>query len=262
MTTTPLVFWSKKIVSAFLLPIPFGLFWLTLGIILLLCHRAKRFRLLSILVGFLTIFIFSLNPVASALINPLQKKYAPLIHPPASIDKIIVLGGGVSGGKNYPPNLTLHSASLSRLVEGIRLLKEVQKTNPSATLILSGGRVFRSPSVAGKMRNTAVMLCVDQSHTKLENGSLDTRDEAIYLQQFVGKKPFILVTSAYHMPRAMDLFERLGMHPVHAPTQLSGIIHNPWLYWIPNSQNLNTADIAIHEYLGILWGMLRGYIAV
>lgn len=255
-----MTFWLKKFVSGFLLPLPFGLLWILAGMILLITSRAKRIRNLCLFIGFFIITLFSLNPVSVTLLNELQSQYAPLMQPPTNVSQIVVLGGGVSGGKDFPPNLTLNPSSLSRLVEGIRLLKELQKTNPDTQLILSGGRVFRSPAVAGKMRNTALMLGVAHQNTILEDGSEDTRQEALFIQKIVGDKPFILVTSAYHMPRAMALFQDVGTHPIAAPTQYMGYKYNFALWCIPNANSLVVSDIAIHEYLGILWGKIRGYI--
>lgn len=256
-----MAFFLKKLISAFLLPLPFGLLWIALGIILLTVHRAKRLCHTALIIGFFIIALFSFNPVSFALLNQLQTEYTPLIHPPQNVTEIVVLGGGVSGGKNDPPNLNLSSASLSRLVEGIRLFKALRMNNPNAQLILSGGRVFQSPSVAGKMQNTAVMLGVDQKNTVLEDGSTDTHQEAVFLQKILGKNPFILVTSAYHMPRAMALFEGLGMHPIAAPTQFITYHDNLSLWRIPTANSVVISDIAIHEYLGILWAKIRGYIA-
>ena len=253
-------FLIKKIISSFLLPLPFGLTFIFLGLFFLLIHRAKCFSRIALIIGFCVITAFALPPISGLLLNHLQNQYAPLITPPANINNIVVLGGGVSTQKELPPNLTLGASSLSRLVEGIRLFKIIQKTNPVLSLILSGGRVFQAPAVAGKMQNTAVMLGVPQENTQLENGSMDTRDEALFIQKLVGTQPFILVTSAYHMPRAMDLFRDLGMHPIAAPTQFLRTRYEYKISPLPNSNSLITSDTAIHEYLGIVWGKLRGYI--
>ena len=150
--------------------------------------------------------------------------------------------------------------NVKRLVEGIRLLKEIQKVNPNAQLILSGGRVFQSPAVAGKMRNTALLLGVDDKNMILEDGSQDTHQEALFIHKIVGNQPFVLVTSAYHMPRAMALFQDAGMNPIAAPTQFMGYKYDFALWCIPNANSLIVSDIAIHEYLGIIWGKIRGYI--
>ncbi|MCX7120622.1 MAG: YdcF family protein [Gammaproteobacteria bacterium] len=254
-----MLFWLKKIISAFLLPLPFGLLLIAIGLFFLIAKQAKPLRNTCLSAGFFIILLFSFNPISATLVNNLQYRYPPLIYAPSNVEYVLVLGGGVRGGKNYPPNLTLDAASLSRLVEGIRLFKQVQSTNANATLILSGGRVFQSPAVAGKMRNTAVMLGVNNQNVLLENGSQDTYQEALYLQKKLGDNPFILVTSAYHMPRSMAIFQSMGMHPVAAPTQFLGYRNDLARWLIPSTNSLVASDIAIHEYLGMAWEKLRGY---
>ena len=251
-------FWLKKTISTFLLPLQFGLLWILLGIILLIIGRTKSVHAACLIIGFCIITFFALNPVSAALLNTLQSRYSPLTHPPQSISEVVVLGAGTSGKKDYPPNLTLSATSLSRLIEGIRLFKEIEKNNPNAKLILSGGKVFESIAVAGKMRNTAVMLGVNEKNIVLENGSVDTRQEALYLKNTLGDKPFILVTSAYHMMRSMALFEKLNMHPIPAPTQFITFHYSFILWYIPNANSLVLSNIAIHEYMGLLWAKLRG----
>lgn len=253
-------FWIKKLVSSLLQPLPFGLIWIGTGILMLLSHYSKKRATICIFIGFCTITLFSILPISTALLNTLQLQYPALTNPPRTVTKIVVLGGGVSGGKNLPPNLSLGGSSLSRLVEGARLFKIIQKTNPTVKLILSGGRVFQSPSVAGKMQNTATMLGIPAQNTVIEDGSRDTYEEAIYLHKTLGKKPFILVTSGFHMPRSMALFQNLGMHPIAAPTQFLGKNYNPGSWYIPRSRNLMNSDLSIHEYLGIVWANLLGYI--
>ena len=256
-----MLFQLKKFVSSLLYPLPIGLFWIILGLVLLLSNKAKSISTFSLCFGFLIIFIFSLNPVSFGMLNQLQMQYTPLLTTPKNIEYIVVLGGGVSGNKHYPPNLSLGSSSLSRLVEGVRLFKELHRHNPNAQLVLSGGRVFRSPSIAGKMKNTAVILGVDPKNTTLEDGSLDTHQEAVFLQKILGDKPFILVTSAYHMPRSMALFEKIGLHPIPAPTQIIQYHESATVWYVPSAYSLTLTDIAVHEYLGILWAKMQGYIA-
>lgn len=229
-----------------------------IGLFLLWTREAKRLRNACFITGFLVITLFSLHPIAYQLINPLQSQYKPLLTIPTPVTRVVVLGGGISGGKNYPANLTLGSASLSRLVEGIRLFKLIQKNNPHAELVLSGGRVYQSPAVAGTMRNTAVMLGVPPQNISIEDGSLDTGDEAVFLQKTLLDEPFILVTSAYHMPRAMRLFEAEGMHPIAAPTEFLGTGLSFFTAYFPGSRNLFISDVAIHEYLGLLFESLKG----
>lgn len=256
-----MTFWLKKMVSGFLLPLPFGLIWIAAGLLLLISRCAPRSRSIALMIGFLVITVFSLNPVSSALLNKLQSQYSPLLQTPAGVTEVVVLGGGVNDDREYPANITLGSASLSRLVEGIRQFKALAANHVNPTLILSGGQVFGSPAVAGKMQNVAALLGVNPNNIVLENGSQDTHQEALFLKKTLGSHPFILVTSAYHMPRSMALFEYQGMHPIAAPTEILSSKTHTALPYIPNASSLIMSDIALHEYIGILWAKMQGYIA-
>src|SRR3990167_523074 len=127
-------FYFKKIIELFLLQLPIGFFLILIGIILLIMHRAKLTRFILLSLGFLTIFTFGLEGVSSALINALQSQYKPLLILPKAVTQIVVLGGGISGKKDYPPNLTLNSASLSRLIEGIRLFDQLEEVGVNQRL--------------------------------------------------------------------------------------------------------------------------------
>lgn len=253
-----MTFLLKKTVSLFLLPLPFSLILIAIGALLLFCSRAKRTRIVCFVAGFACLIFFSIQINAIYLINGLQSQYQPLLQPPHNVSNIVVLGGGISGGKNYPRNITLNSASLSRLVEGIRLFHLLQKQGGHPILILSGGRVFQSAATeAGIMRNTAVMLGIPAASIRIENGSRDTHEEALYLKKLLVGESFLLVTSAYHMPRSMALFQNQGMHPIAAPTQFFRQSKLILKYLIPTASGLLMSDIAIHEYLGILWAKLN-----
>ena len=194
------------------------------------------------------------------LMNRLERQYTPLTTLPNQVKTIVVLGGGVRNNTDAPPNTQLSAASLARLLEGVRLYKLYQRQGKPVTLILSGGRVFGKPAEAGMMQNIAVVLGVSTQHIKLEDGSRDTAEEAHYLKHELNQQRFILVTSAYHMPRSMMIFKDAGLHPIAAPTQyMAGFDRRTPRYYVPNAKYLVTADIAIHEYLGILWQWLQQY---
>lgn len=103
---------------------------------------------------------------------------------------------------------------------------------------------------------------IDESDLVIEDRSRDTEDEAVFLKPLLGEAPFVLVTSAYHMPRSMALFRKLGMAQLPAPT--GHLIKNaPSIIqgiFCPDSTYLYRSKLAIHEYLGIVWSKLRGQI--
>ena len=68
----------------------------------------------------------------------------------------------------------------------------------------------------------------------------------------------MLVTSAYHMPRAMEIFKEEGMNPIPAPTQfLTKRYSYRTKYFLPSVVNLIHSDIALHEYMGMTWLKLQ-----
>jgi uncharacterized SAM-binding protein YcdF (DUF218 family) len=78
----------------------------------------------------------------------------------------------------------------------------------------------------------------------------------MFTKSLIGDEPFILVTSATHMPRAMMLFESLGLNPIPAPTNFYKTESNSF-FIAPEVESFNISRIAIHEYIGILWSKIR-----
>jgi uncharacterized SAM-binding protein YcdF (DUF218 family) len=72
-------------------------------------------------------------------------------------------------------------------------------------------------------------------------------------------RDFILVTSAGHMPRSLGAFGRAGMNPTPAPTDYLAKMDPLEGNFLPNLSNLMRADLAVHEYLGMLWYGLKAY---
>jgi len=82
---------------------------------------------------------------------------------------------------------------------------------------------------------------------------LDTGAEARAIASLLNGAPFVLVTSAYHMPRAVRLMQRAGQHPIPAATgQRVGAFPGWGLHrWLPTSAGMRDSEIALHEYLGL-----------
>jgi len=61
------------------------------------------------------------------------------------------------------------------------------------------------------------------------------------------------VTSAYHMPRAMEVFQKMKMNPIAAPTDFKMEKNYDILDFFPDAQNLRKSDLVFHEYFAILF---------
>ena len=99
------------------------------------------------------------------------------------------------------------------------------------------------------------LLGVPAQDIVLDRKSKNTEEEAVFIFPTVGKAPFVLVTSASHMPRAMGLFRKLGMNPIAAPTDYLAKGHRSWEpdTVFPGYYGLYESERAVYEYLGITW---------
>ena len=169
-----------------------------------------------------------------------------------AVDLIVVLGGGA----NHDPaiSVTSHLApeQMVRLIEGVRLYREI----PGSKLILSGGYDNESGMTA-----IAEALGARAEDIRWLAEPRDTAEEGKQLAPIVGSRRFILVTSAWHMPRAMGLFRKRGLQPIAAPTDYLAP-HRPLQPddFVPDGYKLHKSQMAIYEYLGLAWETLRGKI--
>ena len=103
------------------------------------------------------------------------------------------------------------------------------------------------------MKEVLLSLGLPDNQVIIEAESRSTFENAIVLQKKLNDRSFILVTSAGHMPRAVAVFKKLGMNPIPAPTDYQ-VGNNPLAsHYLPSPSHLIYSDLAVHEYLGILW---------
>jgi uncharacterized SAM-binding protein YcdF (DUF218 family) len=247
------MFVLKKIVSRLFFPLSLIIELLLVGLL----WPKKRKKFLIIGIGFL--FLFSFNPFAIVFLWPLESRFPPLAE--SSIQKdikwVVVLGGGVKGNKGLTPEDRLHSESLKRLLEGLRICRHI----PKAQLILSGGDYQGAFPVARVMQDVALSSGFRPSRIVLEESSWDTQDEAQFLKNQLGTDSFYLVTSASHMPRSMALFKKVGTKPLAAPTDFQAVWEPVSVTFLfPQANALFNTERAFYEYLGFLWGWVRGYL--
>ena len=110
----------------------------------------------------------------------------------------------------------------------------------------------------GAARKFATEMGVPTDAVTAKAGALDTGDEVGMFANSVGRRSFALVTSAYHMPRAMRLFRATGLNPVAAPCEHRAGEFPAWsTCLLPNADALLASQLAIHEYLGMIWEVLK-----
>jgi uncharacterized SAM-binding protein YcdF (DUF218 family) len=192
-------------------------------------------------------YLCSNSVIAGALLGSLERQYPPL-QPGQVADVVVVLGSGYQPHDAIPITAALDQDGLVRIVEGIRLARRQQNVR----LVVSGGAPAGQPAPARGYAELARSLGIEESRLVVLSAAQDTAAEARAIGQLLGSKPFILVTSAYHMPRAVRQMIRAGAVAIPAPTgQMTGG-PTTWRRWLPTSGGLGKCERALHEYLGIM----------
>ncbi|MES2382085.1 MAG: ElyC/SanA/YdcF family protein [Bacteroidota bacterium] len=199
---------------------------------------------------FISTLLVTSQPLSSIFINSLENDYECLTDSNKinEAQYIVVLGGGYSKEENIPATSQLNSSSLARLIEGMRL----KRINTSATLIFSGGNNDHDnkESEAEIYQLAYKTISNDTSWQILSERPHNTRSEADETFKLIGNKPIIIVTTAWHMPRAMYLFKQAGCNAIAAPCDyLAKEIH--YIPDLPNSNSIKQFEMAFHEYIGI-----------
>src|SRR6478735_4019265 len=241
------MFLLKKLIGALLTPLVFASILVTIGC-LFRAFRRRRAAATFVFVGVGVVYLSSLDPVGRALLAPLERRYPPLAPSTdlSNVRYVVVLGSSYEPHDSVPVTAALDYAGLTRIVEGVRLAKRLD----AARLVVSGGG--RTGSAIG-YAELAHDLGISSDAIVVNDTPLDTGEEAKQSARLVGAEPFLLVTSANHMPRAVRLFERAGAHPIPAPPgqRANSSARLGWASLLPDVDGLRDTQTALHEYLGL-----------
>jgi len=189
--------------------------------------------------------------VGDWLLKPLEGQYPP-VHDQSlpQAGWIVVLGSAYLPHNGVPVTAAIDRDGLVRIVEAVRLARKY----PVVRLLVSGGAPTGLGRPAQGYAELARDLGVEERSIVISDQALDTNGEARDVVKLLGEQPFILVTSAYHMPRAVRLMRHVGARPIPAPTgQLVNTeLGLDWRRFLPTSAGLGKSERALHEYLGLL----------
>ena len=217
------------------------------------CRVAGRSRASGILLVAATVLLYaaSIPLVGRALLRPLEGRFPPLnVDRLPTVGYVVVLGSGYLPHDGVSVTAALDREGLMRVVEAVRLARLL----PGARLVVSGGRLRGDPPVAQGYAQLARALGVAEQSIIIADRPLDTQTESQEVRKLLGNTPFLLVTSAYHMPRAMLLMRRAGAEPIAAPTGQRAFGSTPlsWRSFLPGAGGLGDTESAVHEYAGLV----------
>lgn len=251
----------SKILFFFLQPSSLALMALVAGLALAPSGRWGRLGRRLGIGGAAYLAIAGFLPVGTALLLPLEERFGTRMPvPPAGVRGIIILGGfeegPVSSGRG---GLAVNEAA-DRLTEGVRLARKL----PDAMVIFTGGV---GVLIGGEDGGAAVAayftdIGLASERVVIERKSRNTVENAELTRDLVKPRPgerFVLVTSAYHMPRSVGVFRAAGFDVVPYPVDFRTRDHGDLLSLqggMPHG--LERADVAAKEWIGLVVTWLRG----
>ena len=232
------------------------------GFLLLLGSRGRRGRGRMLIglaaIGFL---VFAVAPVGPAMLLVLEQRFPRPQTLPARIDGILVLGGAVDPGLSLAYGETVFNSSVARVLAGIALARR----HPEAKLALVGGEGELFPVGFAEARATSRFV-VDEGITAariiLEERSRSTHENAVFAKESIRPGPaetWILVTSAFHMPRAVASFRAVDWPVIPYPVDFKVDPNTVWRGNFNLVEGLGTATTAGKEWAGLAGYRLRGW---
>lgn len=243
------MFYVTKFIYTFLLP-P-GIFILLLLALSIWQYRFAKKRALLLMFFALCLYALSTPYVSTILITSLESRYTPSTK--ISGDVLVMLGGGATA--NVPDidgTGQLSGSAANRLLTTARLYYQTR-----LPILLSGGQVFSDSSNEALIaKRQLVQLGIPEKHILIENKSRNTEENARYVKKILKEHNFtkpVLITSAFHMERALRNFKKLHINTVPYPTDYKS---NPYQTvdinkFVPSAGALSLSSMAMKEYMGI-----------
>ena len=203
--------------------------------------------------------LFMVVPVGAWMLRALEDRF-PRTPLPNEVAGIIVLGGSSQPSLARDRGVLALNGSIERLHGFVRLARRY----PNATLVFTGGsgnpldQTHREADAAGPVLEE---MGIPKARLELERNSRNTHENAVLTRKLLGdraKGRWILVTSAWHMPRAMGAFRKAGWDVVAYPVDYRTHRAHRWITFQAPQRALGSLGRALHEWAGLTWYHLMG----
>ncbi len=240
---------------------PSNLIFILMLVSLILIWKGRRkmgLPVLTVCVAFYSLVMF--GPLTSWLLVPLEKRFSvytnDITHGPYS--GIIILAGAERIRNSSYHNQVILNGGAERLIEAAKLARLF----PDLPIIFCGGGRIEGMMTEGEIaQKFFIEAGIDLNRVRFDDISYNTYTNAIEAKKLIEKDEtdtWLLVTSAFHMPRAVGSYRNAGItiqpYPVDYRTELS-----PSLSSKPNAgRNFYELDFAVHEWVGLLTYYISG----
>ena len=190
-----------------------------LGVALLSIKRLRRAGTVLAAAGVLGLAFAGLSPLANWVVLPLEERFPVFRDDGRPVDGVIVLGGAVQAEESFARGQLM----VNEAAERVLALADLARRYPGAKVVFSGGggTIFAEEAPeADALARFGGTLGLASDRVLFENQSRTTFENAVYARRLVDPRPgerWLLVTSAWHMPRAVGCFRRAGFPVVAYP---------------------------------------------
>ena len=249
----------SKIAGFFALPSNLIATLLALGAILLVIGRRRLGAVLSVL-GVVLLLVAGYSPLSTVLLLSLSERFPAWHAGGPDPDGIIVLGGAIDSDVSEARGTTEFDGAAERIVAMIELARRF----PHARIIYSGGSgsLFEGASEAPIAARLLEGFGVAPERIVQEGRSRTTGENATFTRDLVAPKAgqrWLLVTSAFHMPRAVAVFRAAGFDVEAYPVDWRS---RGWIDATTPidrlSRGLSQSDVVVHEWIGLLMYWVAG----
>jgi len=228
--------------------------------LLILVYRRPSHAIVPI-VALALLVTATLSPLGNILLTPLEQRFPEMQFPDQGIEGIIVLGGSYDAQSHS----YLSTILLQEDTEPMAVIPDLARRYPKARIIFSGGTEpsFEGINEAAIVKKYFISFGIAANRIEVEDQSQTTAENAKFSAKLIQPTPqsrWLLVASAYHMPRAMGAFRKAGFNVLAFP--VGNRTHGWTELWKPAAEatdNLRRIDVAVHEWLGLLTYRLSGY---
>lgn len=251
---------ASKVIGVLVTPTNLLVFVLVASLVSTRFQRLRTWGFQIALVSASVVASLAVLPVGDGMLAVLERRF-PSLEGCADADRVaptgvILLGGAVGSirvGNRF-------ETTLGEAAERVTYAAVLARRYPTTTVVVSGGQAFDNGSgrsEADGMAELLIRLGVPRERILQEAQSRTTAENAELAAQKTGSGRWLLVTSAFHMPRAIATFRKAGVDVVAAPTDWRvGDTSEPLLFTA--SGNLQKVDMAAREYYGLLAYWLSG----
>lgn len=248
------MFFAAKVLALLTQPLAWVIVLLTVS--LLVMPRKPKTARTCVVIALTAMLLMGWQPAPDYFLRGLESHY-PEFSPKADLRSfagVVVLGGGTESGHVTQSHIQpLFTDAGERLTAPVIMLRH----NPQLRIVYSGGEgtlLGSGPSEAERARIFFDNMGLTNQQVQYESVSRNTYENAVLSARLPGidpTQPWLLLTSASHMPRAMGTFAKAGWHVTACPVDFRTGATTPWLDYSLSS-GAQKWQMVLHEWLGIL----------